>query len=230
MQYQRSYLSFFQSPHWAVTLLVGSGCVLIPVIGWAVLVGYLLEVLDQGRNADNEPVFDLERVGDYLVRGFGPTMLQVLVLLPPLLLAGAALWLGFNSPKGSWPKVWATALPPLLLLVTWLFSVLLVPLTLHFGPQRHGLSAGQLTLDFLKHVWRETFLAQLFVLVTGFSLTIVGLVPCGFAAPSAVALGVFAQYQLLAQLNTLYQQRTAAAPATSAQELMSPGVLAKTGP
>jgi hypothetical protein len=107
--------------------------------------------------------------------------------------------------------------------------VLLVPLTIYFGPGADGKSAGQFTQDFLKHVWRETFLAQLFVLVTGASLAIVGLVPCGFAAPSAVALAVFAQYQLLAQLHALYRQRTAAAT-TPVPVTLPGGILAKTAP
>src|SRR5262245_48586911 len=211
MQYQRSYLSFFNSPHCAVTLLAGSGCVLIPVVGWALLVGYLLEVIENDRRgAGDYPIFELERVGDYLARGFWPALVQLLVLLPPLVLGGASLWLGMTSTKGPWPKVLASAAPPLLFGLTVVFSMLLAPLTLYFGLGAGGMSAGQFTQDFLRHVWRETFLAQLFVLLTGLALTIIGLVPCGFGAPSAVALAAFAQYQLLAQLHALYQQRAAA--------------------
>ena len=79
-------------------------------------------------------------------------------------------------------------------------------------------SVWRFAQEFLKHVWREAILAQVFVLVTGLALTIIGLVFCGFGIPFAVALAVFSQYHLLAQLYELYRECGGAALAMTAAE------------
>jgi len=55
MRYQRSYGFVFQSPDWAINLLAGSACVLLPVVGWALFIGYLVEVADSIRQQPDEP-------------------------------------------------------------------------------------------------------------------------------------------------------------------------------
>jgi hypothetical protein len=217
MRYQRSYLFFFQSPHWAINLLAGSGCVLVPLVGWALFAGYLLEQIETRlkRSDKDYPAFDLERVGDYLARGMRPVLVQLLVMLPLLVGVALALWAGMTAgkPPAKGPsmlaKTLAACLPPIAFSLALLFSLFLAPLTLHLGVRDPSIKTGvwRFSQDFLKHVWRETLLAELFVWVTGLSLVVVGLVPCGFAAPSALALVCFAQYHLLGQLYELYRER-----------------------
>src|SRR5690348_1752019 len=46
MRYWQSYRFVFNHPNWSSNLLLASVCLLIPVVGQIVLIGYLFEVID----------------------------------------------------------------------------------------------------------------------------------------------------------------------------------------
>src|SRR5262249_45055231 len=186
------------------------------------------EVIDglHQRPDDDYPAFDLERVGEYVTRGFRPALLQLICLLPVMLFAGLAFWAaslgaGRNKEDAAFIKVLASILPLGVFVLLVLSSWLLLPFLLRCsgGEAVAKMSAAQFAQDFLKHVWREAFLAQVFVVVTGLSMVVFGLVPCGFGAPPALALAGFSQFHLLGQLYALYLQRCGGSvpePATEA--------------
>jgi len=215
MRYQRSFTFLFQSHHWPSDLLAGACCIVIPLVGWVLLIGYLIEVSASLLEHSDEdyPAFELDRVGDYLDRGLRPGLAQLVALLPIILIGCMGGWIG---SMGSEPgKGFAiafkviVAVAPLLFGLCLAVSLPLLPVTLFFGKlhQADEKPLSEFVLDFLKHVWREALLAQTFVLVTGTALLVCGLVPCGFGAPPALAIAGFSQYHLLAQLHALYLQR-----------------------
>jgi hypothetical protein len=220
MRYQRSYGFVFQNANWPLNVLAGSACLLLPVIGWALFIGYLVDLVEnlQQRPDGDGPVFDIDRVGHYLARGFLPALMQFVVFAPVLILGALAVGatvLGGDPSKGpgTFAKLLASGLPIAILLAALLLSLFVVPMTLYLGLSAEVAvgAAGRFVVDFLKHVWREALLAQVFILVTGLALTALGVLLCGLGAPPAAAVAGFAQYHLLGQLYDLYLRRGGAA-------------------
>lgn len=219
MRYQRSYLIFFQHSDWPLTLIAGSACMLVPVFGWGLLLGYIFETLDAPQQPDQSlPALDANRLSGYFRRGLPAALLHAAFWLPLFLLivlvTGTLLYAGGpgRSP-GVGAKLLASGLSVAILLIVLLVSLLLLPATFFLGRGREGglLDALRFAQEFLKRVWRELLLAQIFVVATGLTLFALGVMLCGFGAPSALALMGFAQYQLLAQLYDLYLERGGAA-------------------
>ena len=89
MRYIDSYRFAFQSDNWQKNLLLTTVCVLIPVIGMMVLLGYLFEVIEfKHRQGDEKPYadFDFDRFVDYLKRGLWPFLcgLVIAAVLAPV--------------------------------------------------------------------------------------------------------------------------------------------------
>src|SRR5262249_47423764 len=107
MRYQRSYAFVFAHPDWPINLLAGSACMLLPVVGWALFIGYLVEVLDHLQQHPDEqyPAFDIDRIGHYLTRGLLPTLAHTVALLPVLaLLAVGVGALVFTGAANTGPS------------------------------------------------------------------------------------------------------------------------------
>lgn len=193
---------------------------LLPVVGWGLFLGYLFEVAEQlhRQPADDFPAFDVNRLGVYLRRGLGAAALHAIVWLPLFLLftlvLGTSLYTGNPTQgPGVGAKILASGLSLAILLIVLLASLPLLPATLYLGLRREGgmPDALRFAQEFLKRVWHELLLTQVFVLATGLTLFSLGVMLCGFGAPPALALTGFAQYHLLGQLYELYLQRGGAA-------------------
>jgi len=93
--------------------------------------------------------------------------------------------------------------------LTLILSVVIVPLSLYIGLRQELTlaSAFEFVPDFLKRVFKELLLAQIFILITGLSLLVVGLAACLIGVLPAAAWVVFAQHQLMAQLYGLHIER-----------------------
>jgi Protein of unknown function (DUF4013) len=216
MRYLRSYRFLFDNAYWALNLLAATLCQAIPVVGPMVFTGYALEMIEAlERGGDRDcPLFDRDRVRSYLWRGLWPVIVQVIAVLPVLLIAWivgmvlVAVIAGEPQRSTTGPRVALAVLLPLGLLAIGLISVLLTPLTLFVG-LRQEVSGAMMTFahDFLLRVGRETFLAQLFVTLTGTSLVLFGAILVCVPVFPALAIVHFAQYHLLAQLYRLYRER-----------------------
>lgn len=88
-----AYTLLFRTPRWPVyNLLLTSLCMLIPVIGSIVLIGYFGDVLDRRLKGDREtiPEFDFGRFVPYFSRGFPPFLTDLIVGLVGLVVMGVA--------------------------------------------------------------------------------------------------------------------------------------------
>src|SRR4051812_34948383 len=103
MNYIASISDFFKSPHWLMNLLLGGVCVLIPIVGPIVLLGWLITGFWARQNQAFEtfPPFDFSHFGKYLERGLWPFLVTLvasfafvpvvwILAIPVMLLAGLA--------------------------------------------------------------------------------------------------------------------------------------------
>ena len=82
MDYRRAYSYLFSKPDWIQTVLLLAVCVLIPIVGVFVLLGYRSEQLDdwldEGTDAKVK-TFDFNRFADLLMRGVWPFLYQLII-------------------------------------------------------------------------------------------------------------------------------------------------------
>lgn len=82
MEYRRAYGYLFSKPNWIQTVLLLAVCVLIPIVGVLVILGYrseqLDEWLDDGTDESFKP-FDFNRFADLLMRGVWPFLYQLII-------------------------------------------------------------------------------------------------------------------------------------------------------
>lgn len=215
MHYLRAYRCLLGSPHWQKNGLASMVCQMVPVLGHVVFTGFAFELVEVFSEQDDRrvPVFDIDRIGLYVVRGIWPFVAQIVALLPVLFVLGLTAFLlaalGRDGPSASVAtRVLLIGLGPVGFLVLVWVGVLLAPVTLHVGfRQELGTGLFPFVKDFLSRVGRETFLAQVFVSATGLALVLLGSALCCLPAFLALAVAHFAQYHLLAQLYELYRQR-----------------------
>jgi len=222
IEYLRMYNYVFENPNWLTNVLLTALCMLIPVIGGLIAIGYQFEavsslMLTQGARY---PDFSFDRFSDYLMRGLWPFLVQlvasivltpimfVIIGLPILMLIGAATAAGDDAM----PVVLLIGIP-LVVLVSVGFSIpiamLLLPPMLRAGLAQdvaEGLNFGWV-MDFLKKTWKEMFVALLFLSFSAALLSILGLLACYVGLFVVMPFVFLAQAHLYYQLYVLYLSR-----------------------
>ncbi|MEX2286328.1 MAG: DUF4013 domain-containing protein [Planctomycetaceae bacterium] len=223
MRYLDAYRFIFQSPKWLTNVLLSGVCMLvagiIPIVPQLVLMGYQFEIIEALHRRPNQmyPDFDLNRLADYLTRGMWPflvTFVASFVLIP----VGFVLMFGFMAIFGSVMAAGASTtvtvlIGALLVIVLIALSVLAgivsVPMSLRAGLAQ-DFAAGfdfEFIKSFVSRVGLELLLTWLFLIASGFILTIVGFLACFIGAFVSVALWMLAQGHLMYQLYELYLSR-----------------------
>jgi hypothetical protein len=167
--------------------------------------------------AEQYPDFNVNRIQEYLTRGIWPFLVQLVVGLP------VGMVLGFLPTVGVLLIMAAVASDAHPLVIVAIILVLLavyfgafvllalvqVPLYLRAGLRRDFGSAFSMAFlkDFLKRVWLELLLSQLFLHVTGAALVLVGFLCCFVGAYPASAWMMMATHHIDLQLYELYLQR-----------------------
>jgi hypothetical protein len=227
VRYWAAYQFAFSSPNGWKNLLIGGVAMLVPILGPVVFMGYLCDVLaprpldDASGRLDESPRaagaaygdFDFSRFSQYLERGIWPflaTLVAGLVMLPLYLLAMApAIIAGAANFRGPAAVLAFFASFVLSLAVAAAGLLIMVPLSvraamlMEFRPTFDS----QWVRDFAARTWRETVIAMLFLIVTGFPLAIVGYLLCLVGVYPAMALLTVAQWHLHFQLYHLYVSR-----------------------
>jgi hypothetical protein len=216
MQYIQAYRFVFQSPKWFMNLLFSALCILVPVVGQMVLMGWAFEVIEAllvSRGA--YPDFDTNRLGKYLMRGLWPFLVYLVVSVPVSMVGGviymitvfAGAALAQDHPMVLWvifPFVFV-----LVVALSLLTHIVLVPLCLRAGLGQDFASAFSVEFvkDFLKRMWKEMLLVWLFLVVTAPFVAIAGLLLLCVGIYFAQALIMLAQYHFWYQFYDLYLQR-----------------------
>jgi hypothetical protein len=225
VNYTDSISDFFKSPKWMMNLLLGGVCVLIPIVGPMVVLGWLVTGFWARRdeNYATFPEFDFSQFGKYLERGLWPFLVAFVVssvfsivlvpliwlfMIPTIVLGGMSS--GHQPNAGS--CVGAIAIVVMILVVAVLvFALMLVLVPLKIRASLTQDFAKSFDFGFVKRflalTWKEIALSSLFVMVTGPLLICLGMVVFCVGMYFATVLVYFSWTHLHKQLYALYLSR-----------------------
>lgn len=225
MNYSASLTDFFKSPKWIMNLLLGGICMLVPLVGPMVILGWLITGFwarqEEGYVTLSD--FDFSHVGKYLERGLWPFLVAFVVsmgftmvlvplawiLMMPVMLIGG-LSSGGEANASSCLGFLAMVLMMLFLVVMILALMLvLVPLMIRASLMQDFVKSFDVGFGkrFLALTWMEIVFSSLFVLITGTLLFCLGLVAFCVGIYFAVVLVYFSWTHLSKQLYMLYLSR-----------------------
>lgn len=193
---------------WTNLLLV-TVCVLIPILGAIILLGYRAEVAeDLNKDPDQEtyPDFTFDRFTEYLQRGLWPFVVQLIVSV-----SFAALMI---IPIGVAVAVAIAQDQPLIMFAGYLLVIplsalqflVLMPMELH-AQLTNRFAFGQecrFMVRFLGKVWGQALLAILAFWFFGTLLMLCGMLLCFVGIYPAAGILTMAQQHYAAQLYRLY--------------------------
>ena len=221
IEFLRSVRYVFEHPEWFKGLLLLAVFMLIPVLSQPMLFGYVYEVVEHRHRKlpGPYPLFDIRRFAAYVTRGIWCYLLVNLMatLLIPVfqftlqggMFASMAI---IQSNRDVGPLIVGIAAP---LVLTGLFvfllavSIVLEPLFLRAGlTQDFALTFNfRWAVDFVRRMWLETLLINLFCWLASAVLTLVGCALFCVGALVAAALMSLASGHLTWQLYELYLAR-----------------------
>jgi hypothetical protein len=211
----------FESPNWMLNILCVALCQFVPIVGFIVLLGYLLSVIEQLhlRPTQVYPDFDFNKLGDYLKQGVWPFLIYLIVsvafapIVMVLIYGPIVMIIVAAAGSEEMAAVVAAIVIPLFIL---LFFVAVLLLALVFMPMflRSGLMqdlpAGfhfGFVRDFIRRVWLEMLLGELFLLVTSCILLPLGYAFFCVGVYAAAAVLFMAHGHLTFQIYQLYLLR-----------------------
>ncbi len=227
MNYMASITDFFRSPKWVPNLLLGAVCMLIPIVGPLVLVGWMVGPLFRSRdpvNFESFADFDFSNFGKLLERGVWPFLVNLvagIVMVPVmwlllalpigLLVAGTAV----TDPEKNSEALGLLAFCSIGLVVLLIaaagcvVTLVIRPLMLRAAiTQDFGQAFNfRFVKDFVARTWVEQLLSILFLVVAGITLMIIGMFAICLGAYLVIPLITFAQWHLERQIYDLYLAR-----------------------
>ncbi len=222
LDYMRMYMYAFDNPNWIMNLLWLSLCILvagaIPVVPYMVLFGYLLFLIEswQRQGHDRYADFDTARLGDYLSRGVWPILVALVASLVLAAVIVPVMLISFFAVMGIAASTDQPAFLLLLVLVFVLVNVLgiganffLMPMIFRAGLTQEFGEGFKMSWcwSFVKLVWVEMLLGNLFMMVGNFVLVLLGmaLFCVGVYPASALTMLAWAHFQW--QLYEIFLQR-----------------------
>jgi hypothetical protein len=226
MEYMRAYNFIFENPNWAMNVLWGFLCIIstvfIPVVGQLLFLGYVYETIEglYLTRGTRYPDFDLNKFGDYIMRGLWPTVVQLVVgmllavVIVPLVFVGlfAVAFAADAAGNDLGGVVAAIGFFLWFLLVIGAVAVMnlfVMPLALRAGLSQdigEGFKFGW-AKDFVSKVWLESILAALFLMVTSLIAMALGALALCIGMYAAMAVVFLASGHLNYQLYCLYLAR-----------------------
>lgn len=211
----------FSHPEWFKNVLLGSLCLLIPVLNQLVVFGYSYEITEMlhRRQTATYPLFGFNRFATYVVRGVWPFVISFIVqtVLQPVIqlslqgsIMGTMLVMERDETLGTILAATVIPLAIIFLLILMIgLALVLTPLLLRAGLSQDFAQAFKFAWikDFIRRMWLETILVNLFVIMTSSVLVPLGCVL--FCYPGLmVAMGLsIAGANLNWQLYELYLAR-----------------------
>jgi hypothetical protein len=217
MRYMDSLRFMFVKPTWLTNALMCVLCMLIPIVGPIVLLGYMYVVFDsihRDPKQQDYPDFKFDRFTEYLIRGIWPFLVQMIaqavIMAPMFAMYFVAMIVSVAAQDAKFLVVLAwLAYAAVAIGLSVLIAIIMWPAQLHAGYGRQFDFGGMIAFikDFMKKVRKELILSILFLMAVGFVLGPIGVMACCVGV-WFVAVGLmFAQYHLKHQLYAIYLER-----------------------
>lgn len=221
MQYMYGYQFVFESSNWMLNVLCGTLCVLIPIVGPIVFIGYQYEVIESLHRWPQQiyPDFAFERFVDYLKRGVWPFLVSLvasLVLAPVMIvleLGMFAIFMAASAVDESMAVVVIVlgmlAFWLVMLAISMLFGLAITPMLLRAGLAQDFATAFDIAFvkDFIRRMWADMLWIFLFLTATNMILTLAGFALFCIGVYFVMPLVWLAQAQLTYQLYEIYLAR-----------------------
>ena len=226
MEYMRSFHYLFENPNWATNALWTGVCLLstavIPVLGQLVIHGYQFEIVEalHRKPGTQYPDFDLNKLLDYLIRGFWVFLVTLVVALCmlPVVLGLMVLCIVLIAAAGAaageeGAGVAMVVVMPIVFCIAFALGVLInlvsVPFMLRAGlTQDFGASFDfAFAKQFVRNTWKEMILSGLFLALAGILLYIVGVAMLCVGIFFTMAIAMLMQAHLALQLYELHLAR-----------------------
>lgn len=225
MNYTAALSDFFKSPRWPNNLLFGGLCMLIPIVGPVVLMGWHVTGFWARKDAGNMetyPAFDFANFAKYLQRGAWPflaSMVPALAVVPLMMITmvflfGSIIANAQTHQQGGQIAQHFPVVPVMIFGLLWMAVSLVITFLIH--PLR---IVASLTQDFvpifnwlrlkrfISLTWSEVIVSMLFVWVIGFVLAVAGMLAFLIGMYFTISIAQFINAHLDAQLYQLYLAR-----------------------
>ncbi len=148
MDFGKAFSFVFEDDNWIVKLLIGGVLMLVPILGWFVVLGWMLEIGRRVVNGEADVLPAWDDFGAFLIRGVKGAVVTFVYYLPTLILMGCAQGLMFlgGGQGGDSMSSLATLVNSLASCVTFfynLFIALILPAALmRFTMEGDDIGAG----------------------------------------------------------------------------------------
>jgi len=225
MNYLASLSDFFKSPKWANNLLLGGVCMLIPIVGPLVLMGWHVSGFWGRKNTEDfttYPTFDFSNFGKYLERGVWPFLVMVVLSLVMVPVVFAMIFMTIpmqiaaihDHGQGHEAIQAVSALTIIASGLVWLVVIVIMmlltrPLTIAASITQDFASAFNLRRlkSFVLLMWPEMLVSMLFVWLVSIVLMLAGMAAACVGIYFTIPLIYFVNTHLDWQLNLLYVAR-----------------------
>jgi len=222
MRYFDAYSFVFDSPRWAMNLLLGAVCLFIPIVGQIVLMGYQFEIIESLHRDPKRiyPDFDFNYFVEYLKRGVWPFLVSLVVgfvvsfvlmflyLVMLVLVAVCAFLTGDEAGMAIGMAGFFLVYVVLIAAsaIVWLVEI---PMVVRAGLAQDFGEAFRLEYikSFFRKTWKEIAFGGLFMMVSGMAVGMIGTLLCFVGLYPAIALFMLAQCHFYYQLYQVYLAR-----------------------
>jgi Protein of unknown function (DUF4013) len=221
MNYSASVTDFFKSPKWMMNMLLAGLCLLIPLVGPIVVMGWLITGFwgRDDKKPETFPAFNFEEFGKYLERGLWPFLVVLVssfllvpimfILMIPIMFLGGLLAGHQGTGSDFSGAIFGILMALFYLLMMMLMALLLAPLKLRASLTQDFVKSFDFPfiMRFIALTWKEIIVAWLFLMVASIGLTIVGVLVFCVGIYFAMVVIYFAWTHLYSQLYLLYLSR-----------------------
>lgn len=222
MRYFEAYSFVFDSPKWAMNLLLGSVCTLIPVVGAIVLWGYQFEIIEALHRDPRRtyPDFDFNYFVEYLKRGVWPFLVSLVVTMVPtvvlmILFYVMMIAVGIGAGMAGQDAGAVIAIVGFLLVFAVMFAagvfigMICIPFVIRAGLAQDFAEAFNFDFvkSFLRKTWKEMILSMLFMMISSTLVGMLGIMLCIVGMYPAILLIMLAYAHIYYQLYQTYLAR-----------------------
>ena len=206
MDFTKGFSVFFGRQNWIVQLLLLGVCMLIPIIGAIVVMGYGLHCFVCWEKEREHPEFDFSRFGEYLKHGIWPFLVSLVIVFVIFVVMSVLSFLttviAGAADSGMIGGLMMLVQMGVSLLLTALMGTVTIPAFIRSGLMQ-GFAPG-FSVDFLKDYLSKqglsTLLAYIVLTIMIAVLTALGAILLCVGMYLGMALGMFVTWHVYHQL------------------------------